>query len=157
MKMKRKRKAKSKSRTVRHKGISRIDQPGRHGVGWYARVADRGKTYSKYFADGAHGGRDAALRKALRWRNSKEKEVGKPRTDRVVASVSSRNRSGIPGVFRMRSQYVVAWSPEPGELRRELVSIAKFGLKGARERAIRLRRQRERAVYGKEIGVRRRR
>ena len=155
--MKKKRKRKPKARTVRHKGISRIDQPGRHGVGWYARVAHRGKTFSKYFADGAHGGRDAALRKALRWRNAKEKEVGKPRTDRVVASVSSRNRSGIPGVFRMRSQYVVAWSPEPGKLERELVSIARYGVKGALKRAIELRRKRERAVYGKEIGARRRR
>lgn len=145
-----------KRRKIHYKGISRIDQPGRHGVGWYARVRFNGKTHTKYFADRAHGGTDAALRKALRWRNSKEREVGKPRTDRVVAGRSRRNRSGVPGVFRMRSQYVVAWTPSPGKLVREFVSIPKFGRKEAFERAIALRRKRERLMYGAVLPTRRR-
>jgi hypothetical protein len=143
-----------RKREKKYKGISRIDQPGRHGVGWYARVRFEGTTHTKYFADGAHGGTEAALRKALRWRNSKEREVGKPRTDRVIAGRSSRNRSGVPGVFRMRSQYVVAWSPSPGELVRDLVSISKYGKQGALKRAIALRRKRERAMYGAVLPTR---
>ena len=140
-----------KRKAVRYKGISRIDQPKKHGVGWYARVTFRGKTWSKYFADGAHGGTDAALKKSLRWRNAKEKELKKPRTDRVVPAASTRNRVGVPGVFRMRNHYVVAWSPEPGTLRREFISITRFGQKEALQKAIDLRRKRERSVYGAPI------
>lgn len=143
--------AKQKKRTVRHKGISRIDQPGGHGVGWYARVTYKGKTSSKYFADGAHGGKGAALQKALRWRNNREKELGKPRTERVVANASRRNRTGVSGVFRMRNLYVVAWSPKPGKLEREFVSIRRFGKKKALEKAIELRRKRERTIYGRAL------
>lgn len=143
----------AKRKAVKYKGISRIDQPGGHGVGWYARVTHRGKTHSKYFADGAHGGTDAALQKALRWRNTTERELGKPRTDRVVPNVSTRNRSGVPGVFRMKNLYVVAWSPEPGTLHREFVSIAKYGELGALERAIQLRKKRERSIYGRPIST----
>lgn len=142
---------KKKQRTVRHKGLSRIDQPGGHGVGWYARVTHRGRTFSKYFADGAHGGKEVAMKKALKWRNSKEKEVGKPRTERVVANVSARSRTGISGVFRMRNLYVVAWSPEPGRLEREFVSIRRYGKQEALKRAIALRKKRERSVYGKAL------
>src|SRR5207247_10876109 len=90
------------------KGVTRIDEPGGHGVGWYARVTFRGKTSSKYFADGAHGGSDTAFRKARAWRNAKEKELGKPRTDRLVPATTARSRTGIPGVYRTTNSRVVA-------------------------------------------------
>jgi AP2 domain. len=133
------------------KGITRIDDPGRHGVGWYARVTFRGKTSSKYFADSTHGGTEAAFGKALAWRNAREKELGKPRTDRLVPATSSRSRTGIPGVYRTKNSYVVAWSPKPGELRREFVSITRYGPEEAFRRAVELRRRRERALYGRPI------
>ena len=135
------------------KGITRIDDPGRHGVGWYARVRFRGVTHSKYFADGAHKGTRAAFAKALAWRNQKEKELGKPRTDRVVPA-GRNGPTGVVGVYRSKRSFVVAWSPAPGEVRREFVSIARYGRREALRRAIELRRRRERSIYGATIAPR---
>jgi hypothetical protein len=132
------------------KGISRIDYPG-SGTGWFARVTFEGKTHSRYFADASHGGTDKALDKAVRWRNVKEKELGKPRTDRHLAAGGGRSSTGVPGVYRAKNSFVVAWSPEPGNLVREFVSIREFGEEKALERAVALRRQREREVYGKSF------
>jgi hypothetical protein len=128
--------------------VARIDDPGRHGVGWYARVTFRGKTDSKYFADGSHGGTLAAFDLAVAWRDAREKAVGKPRTDRLMPGTSSRSRTGIPGVYRSRNSYVVASMPEPGELRREFISVTTYGEEEAFRRAVQLRRKRERAIYG---------
>jgi hypothetical protein len=140
-------------RTIRTrvKGVTRIDDPGKHGVGWYARVTFQGTTSSKYFADGAHGGTDGAFRKAQAWRNATEKELGKPRTDRLVPATSARSRTGIPGVYRTANSWVVAWTPRRGETRREFVSITKYGEEDAFRRAIDLRRRRERTMYGRAI------
>ncbi len=142
---------KKRRTTLKAKGLSRINDPGRHGVGWYARVVFRGRTFSKYFADGAHGGTRSAFAKALTWRNAKEKEIGKPRTDRLFAAPSARSPLGIPGVYQSKRSYVVAWSPAPGKIRREFVSIRRYGPKGALRRAVELRRRRERTVYGRAV------
>lgn len=133
------------------KGVTRIDDPGGHGVGFYARVTFRGKTHSKYFADAAHGGTNSAYQKAVDWRDETEKELGKPRTDRLVPPVSSRSRTGVSGVYLSKQSYVVAWSPAPGELRREFVSINEYGREEALRRAIELRRRKERELYGKAV------
>ena len=89
------------------KGVTRIDDPGRHGVGWYARVVYRGKTFSKYFADMSHGGTESAFRKALAWRNATEKLVGKPRTDRTftggVETVDLTDSGGADGMTTIDS------------------------------------------------------
>jgi hypothetical protein len=140
---------------LKAKGVTRIDDPGRHGVGWYARVAFRGKTFSKYFADMSHGGTESAFRKALAWRNATEKVVGKPRTDRTYAGGVGRSRTRIQGVYQSKDSFVVAWSPAPGELRRKFISIKKYGRQGALRRAIELRRKREREQYGRAVTRRR--
>lgn len=130
------------------KGITRIDEPGGHGVGWYARVRYQGVTYSKYFADMSHQGTDAAFEKALKWRNAKEKELGKPRTDRVVnAGPAGR----VPGVYQLKQSFVVAFSPSPGVRHREFVSIRKYGYDEAYRRAVALRRKYEKEAYGKAV------
>jgi hypothetical protein len=133
------------------KGVTRIDEPGGHGVGWYARVTYRGKTWSKYFADGAHKGTLPAFKKALTWRNEKEKELGKPRTDRVFSANPPRGSTKVPGVYQSKQSYVVAWSPHPGLLRREFVSIKRYGREEAFRRAVELRRRHERSVYGRAV------
>ena len=135
------------------KGVSRIDEPGGHGVGWYARVTFRGKTWSKYFADGAHKGTLSAFTKAVAWRNSKEKELGKPRTDRIFSANAPRSSTKVPGVYQSKESYVVAWSPAPGLTRREFVSIRQYGREEAFRRAVELRRKHERAVYGRAVSA----
>ena len=98
---------KKRQRTPTAKGVTRIDDPGRHGVGWYTRVTYGGKTHSKYFADMAHGGTKAAFLKALGWRNAKEKELGKPRTDRTFAKAGHRSPTGVHGVYQQKKSFVV--------------------------------------------------
>lgn len=142
-----------KSRLPSAKGISRIDDPGGHGVGWYARVRFRGKTHSKYFADASHKGTLKAFAKALAWRNEKERELGKPRTDRIVSSGAARGK--ITGVYQSKRSFVVAWSPSPGEVKREFVSIAKYGRAEAYRRAVELRRRREKTMHGRVLTTRR--
>lgn len=135
------------------KGVTRIDDPGGHGVGWYARVTFRRKTQSKYFADGAHKGTLGAFAKAVKWRNEKEKELGKPRTDRVFSANRPKSSTGVPGVYLSKRSYVVAWSPSPGEVCREFVSIRRYGKAEALRRAVDLRRRRERTVYGRAVST----
>jgi hypothetical protein len=146
---------------LKAKGVTRIDEPGRHGIGWYARVVFRGKTASKYFADMSHGGTANAFKKAVAWRDAEEKRVGKPRTDRLFATGRARSPLGIPGVYESKTSYVVAWSPAPGKIRREFISWTRYGKKDALRRAIELRRRREREMYGRAVStpkeVRRRR
>ncbi len=143
--------AAKKSKLPKAKGVVRIDDPGGHGVGWYARVTYEGKTTSKYFADGSHGGTKKAFELAIGWRDATEKKLGKPRTDRTLTRKSTRNPTGIKGVYRSRTSYVVAWSPEPGQLVREFVSVSKLGEAEALRQAVELRRKRERLVYGKAV------
>lgn len=140
------------ARVSKNKGIARIDQPQRHTVGWFVQVTFQSKTHRKFFADKLHGGKAKALAAAIRWRNAKEKEIGKPRTNRVVMPKSSRNRSGVAGVYQMGDMYVVAWSPKPGELEREMVSISKHGKKKALEKAVAIRKKKEREMYGRPLG-----
>ena len=133
------------------KGVTRIDDKGRHGVGWYTRVTFRGRTMSKYFADGTHGGKGGAFDRAVAWRDATEQAIGKPRTDRMLPSTSSRSQTGVAGVYKSRNSYVVAWMPEAGVIRREFISCTKYGEEGAFKRAVELRRKRERLVYGAAV------
>ena len=140
-----------KKKLPKVKGVTRIDEPGGHGVGWYARVRYQGKTSSKYFADMSHGGTMGAFKKAVDWRNAKEKELGKPRTDRMVTASKTRGKNKVAGVHQSRNSFVVAWSEEPGVVIRKFVSIAKYGKKKAFEKAVELRRKGERAIYGRAL------
>ena len=139
-----------KKQPTNTRGICRIDSPT-SGVGWYARVTFQGTTHSKYFADGVHGGIEKAHRKAIRWRNAKEKEVGKLPGVRQPPALPSSSKTGVKGVYRSKNSYVVAWSPKKGKLVREFISIREFGDEGALARAVKLRRKREKEAYGRPV------
>jgi hypothetical protein len=49
------------------RGLSRMDFAKSRSFGWMARVYHDGKTVTRYFADGAHGGPSGALRAAEAW------------------------------------------------------------------------------------------
>lgn len=135
------------------KGISRIDSNRTHG--WYVRVIYKGCYYSRFFSDGKWGGREKAFKEAIKFRNQTEKELGKPRTDRVVVTRSSRNKTGIIGVVRLRKDghdvYEVNWTPKPGVLKRTSISIEKHGEEKAFKLAVALRKRKEREIYGKVV------
>lgn len=133
-----------------HKGISRIDHEGKRTHGWYVRVCFDRKTYAKFFSDMSNGGKEKALRKAVRHRNDLEKRLGKPRTDRAIVRSNIRNITGIIGVQGILKPsngkdgpvlacFEVTWSPEPNVLRKASFSVEKFGEVGAFLKAVALR------------------
>ncbi len=57
------------------------------------------------------GGREAALAAALAWRNAKERELGKPRTERLVKGHDATSNTGIIGVARVTIRGVLTSVP----------------------------------------------
>jgi hypothetical protein len=55
------------------------------------------------------------------------------------------------GEKEIKKYYIVNWSPWPGKTCREFVSIEKYGERGALLRACRIRREKEREMYGSEV------
>lgn len=135
-----------------HKGISRVDHLKRNTHGWLVRVSWRGEMHSRFYSDGAHGGKEIALGKAILYRNRLEKQLGKPRTDRTVMMQHQRSDTGVLGVHRVLKEgapvFEVTWSPEPNIVKRTSVSIRKYGEDEAFRRACVIRRRKEREVFG---------
>src|SRR3972149_6298356 len=132
--------------TSGYKSISRVDYKKKHAYGWLVRVAFQAKMHQQFFSDAAHGGKRAALKAAVRWRNQVEKKLGKPRTERKLAMPSSRNTSGVVGIRETTKAmtrdgrkkglvYEVWWFPKPGVIRKTSVSIYKYGQREAFRRA----------------------
>jgi hypothetical protein len=142
------------------KSISRIDQPHKNHHGYYVRVVFRGKQHSKFFGDRKHGGEEAALDAAIKYRNELEAELGKPRTDRVVVAPADKDRGGIRryqkptrrnGKVHYSDVYEVSWCPEPGQVKRKRFYVGKLGEREAKRRAHEFRRMQERRMYGEPI------
>ena len=147
-----------------HKGISRIDHDGKHTHGWYVRVCFDRKMHSKLFSDASNGGKERALKKAVKYRNELEKQLGKPRTDRIIVVSNNRNTTGVLGVQRTLKRpltgkgdklggavFEVTWSPESNQLRKTSFSIDKFGEEGAFLKAVDFRQKMEKKTYGRVI------
>lgn len=147
-----------------YKGVSRIDHPAKNMFGWYVRVPFQGRIYSKFFNDNKHGGKEKALKKAVQYRNKIEREIGKPRTDRPVVTSNPKNRTGVLGVQRVVSirknkkappkeyvAYVVTWQPESGVLKREIIPVEPLGEEKAFQKAVKIRRQKEKEMFGKPL------
>jgi hypothetical protein len=133
-----------KSQEEKHKDIARIDQASKRTYGWYARVRFKGETHSKFFSDGKHDGRDASLLTAIAWRDSTEKAIGKPRTDRNIVSVSRKN-AGVVGVRlnEKLNKYEVSWVTPDGKQGKTSVSILKHGKDNAFRIACEKRKEKE--------------
>lgn len=147
-----------------YKGISRIDSDEKNTHGWYVRVCFDRKMHTKFINDATNGGKDKALRKAVKFRNELEKQLGKPRTDRIVVVSNERNQTGILGVQRVIKYpsknpdrplrgmvYEVTWSPEPNALRKACFSIEKLGEELAFQKAVEYRQKVEKKIYGRVV------
>ncbi len=147
-----------------HKGISRIDSPKKNTFGWYVRVRLSNITRSKFISDSAHGGKEAALKRAVECRNQLEQELGKPRTDCVIVGKNPRSNTGVVGVQRRIKKYVgkegkvytsevfeVSWNAGREIMGRTSVSINKYGEAAAFRRACAIRRQKELQMYGNVV------
>lgn len=133
-----------KNQTEKHKDIARIDQDSKRTYGWYVRVRFKGKTHSKFFPDLKLGGRTASLLAAIAWRDSTEKAIGKPRTDRNIVTMSKTNE-GIVGVRlnEKLNRYEVSWVTLQGKQGKTTVSILKHGKEKAFQIACERRKQKE--------------
>lgn len=151
-----------------YKSISRIDLPKKKTHGWQVRVWYKGKRHTKFFNDKWYGSRQKSLQAAVTYRDQLEKELGKPRCDGVVVTHSSRNKTGVVGVSRIRRKtgtvsasgepnfsevYEVTWQDENKKIRRRRFSIAKYGEEEAFHLACNWRREQEQKRYGCEISV----
>ena len=147
------------------KSVTRMDY--KKNTGWYVRVKFRGNEYRKYFGDNAWGGYDEAFEAAIQWRDEKELEIGKPRTERMVLS-KVKDGVGTTGISKAMKHtgatypdgspqpnfsevYAVSWSPEPGVRKATSFSVPKYGEEQARQKAIALRKQKEIEIYGHTI------
>lgn len=140
------------------KGISRIDSGSTHG--WFVRGYRNGKTYSKLFSDRKSGGKDKARDTAIAHRDELYSELKQipqqPRARRMVYR-DSRNTTGVLGVSRTRKTdaqgrvtdcYSVSWRPEPGKQKCTSFSIRKYGEEKAFQKAVALRKQKLKEIYG---------
>lgn len=133
-----------KNQAEKHKDIARLDQSSKHTYGWYVRVRFNGKIHSKLFSDLKHGGRAASLLAAIAWRDSTEREIGKPRTDRNIVTRSNTN-AGVVGVRlnEKLNRYEVSWVTPQGKHGKTTVSILKHGKEKAFKIACERRKTKE--------------
>ncbi len=135
-----------------YKDICRVDSLKRNAHGWYVRVRFKGQVRAKFFTDTVYGGKSRALAMAVLWRNKTERAMGKPRTDRTLIVTPTQNETGVVGVKRILKEgcdvFEVTWSPQPNVIQRTSISITKHGEEKAFRRAVAIRRQWERALYG---------
>ena len=129
----------------KHKDIARIDQEVKRTHGWYVRVRYLGRTHSKFFSDGKCGGRYSSLLSAISWRNNKERQIGKVRTDKHVVTIT-RSGTGVVGVRlnEKLGRYEVSWVTTRGTQGKTSVSIKKHGKKSAFAKACAIRQEKER-------------
>lgn len=112
---------------------------------WRVQVMRSGRVYTKDFTDAAHGGKDAALRKALALR---DRLLSRLPVRSAIKSYSSRNKTGVVGVHmrevRHRSgapaRYYCATWVKAGRRFTRSFSVAELGEAKARALAIEARR-----------------
>lgn len=165
-----KRHKRAPAKPVRKKGLSWVGARGgkkgqrRRAAGVLARVTWLGKRYQKWFSAGAHGGRLGAMRQGAAWVLATERKLGKPSVDRQVVVRSPANKTGVIGVRSARRAgpqqaklYVVDWIEIDGRRRRTSFSVARHGQAKAFALAVKLRRRKERELYGRPLPAQKRR
>lgn len=134
----------AKKQTEKHQHIARIDQESKRTHGWYVRVRFKGVNHPKFFSDLLHGGRDSSLLTAIAWRDSKEKEIGKPRTNGKIFSVGRTNTRVVGVRFNEKlNRYEVSWVTPEGRQGKTSVSIKKIGKENAFIVACKIREEKE--------------
>jgi hypothetical protein len=125
----------------KEKNIFRIDTADAHG--YLARVYFKDKSSSKLFSDSKWDGPEKARDEAIFWRDRKEKELGKVRTNKHVTGLQPTN-TGIYGTKELRKKYTdkTCRTSEEHVLQitiknyRTTVSIRRHGFEKAMEIAI---------------------
>ena len=90
------------------KGLTRIDHDGKKMYGWLVRAYGGGKTFSKYFSDRKHGGKEQSKMIAIEYLKKLEAEIAerfkdyKPRQNQPLyrRKPGKGNRTGVVGIHR---------------------------------------------------------
>ncbi len=133
------------------KNISRLKNPKKRIDGYYVRIQWNKKSYSKLFQLKDYDSTAHALQQAIAWRNKKEADIQKPRTDKIICGYRPPTRptnTGEKGIRRTMERHRKGGTPHPyyivtafdchGKMRRTGISIEKHG----EEKALKLARQR---------------
>lgn len=137
------------------KGISRIDSNHTHG--WFVRVFRDGKTHSKLFSDGVHGGRDKALEVAQKYKEEYEhKHPQSPVATRLRLKPLRNNTSGVVGVSDTHDKsktgeiqpcFSVSWCPTKNVTRCKKFHYHRYGSREAAfQAAVEFRKAREQEI-----------
>lgn len=136
-----------RQRTTKHKNITRVDHPKSRTHGYSVRIMWKGERRAKFFSDGAYGDRMGAFFAAIEWRDETEKELGKPRTERLVLGMP-RSNSPVVGVRRVQEgnndYYEATWATFAGKQARRRFSVIQYGEKRALQMARKARQEGER-------------
>lgn len=134
------------------KNITRMDNIPKSTFGWLVRVYRHGKIFRKFFSDNPHGGKDAALEAALKWRDETIAQHPVEDVPFYTAPVST-NTTGVNGVsetFHRSSNgkklpcFTVFWSPRKGSRRRKRFYLHYFDTREeALEAAAAFRKEKE--------------
>jgi hypothetical protein len=145
----------------KYKGISRIDSKGTHG--WFVRIYHNGETHSKLYSDNKYGGKERALKIAIKARDKatleiKGKDPSKTKKPNLVTDTKGSN-TGVVGVYRTErtyesgntyEYYKVYWRPRPGEVKSKEWSINKYGQEQAFLQACVFRDRKMREIHGEK-------
>lgn len=107
----------------------------------------KGERRAKFFSDGVYGDRLGAFFAAKEWRDQTERELGKPRTERLVLG-QPNSTLPVVGVRRVqlghKEYYEATWATFAGKQARRRFAIADYGEKRALQLARKARQQGER-------------
>ncbi len=130
---------------ARHRNVYRVDLYSTHA--WVVVVVRRRKRLVHYFSDRAHGGKAAALEKALRYRD--ELVASLPPPMRFKRTLST-NKTGVVGVHleeqpqptgHVIRYYTATWMELSGKRMTVRFLVSRYGKREARRRAIKARRE----------------
>ena len=129
------------------KHIKRVDTDYNRTHAWVAQVMRQGQTVIKMFTDGVCGGKAKALAQAKAWLAQMITPLAEFDNQMWRRNIKRRNnKSGIVGVHRMvRSEsgvacWIASWTDENGISRSRKFSTRVWGERGAKQKAVELRR-----------------
>ena len=135
-------------------GVSRIDHERSHTHAWRVTLTRDRCRFTRPFSDGVHGGKRAALKAALIYRDEILKQHAPLSRQAYVQIKRRNNRSGVPGVCRSAKPrnrfgkrylewfWVASWTPQAGGAHKhKSFSIKSYGAQGAFRRAVAARRK----------------
>lgn len=138
--------------------IHRIDHAPKRDHAWIAQVQVREKVTIRRFSDGRYGGKQRALKAALRFRDTLLRGAHDPDYWYWRRNRKRRNNtSGIVGVGRYvsrdrgameRASWQAFWDGPDGRRHIRKFSVEHHGERRARELAIRARKDAMRAIFG---------